>query len=92
MAKSGVNTKVARKAYNAVQDDLLNLEKHINQLKTDVEALNKNSWYGGTSSAKWYGRVVKVYANLVSFHGSVTKFQNALYQQFHKSTAKGIEF
>ena len=93
MAKaSGVNTKVAKKAYNKVKTELNQLEQHIQSLQKNVERMNKDTWYGGKSSANWYARMQKVYANLVTFDNGVNSFQNSLKSQFTKSTASGIDF
>ena len=105
MAKSGINKKVAKQAYNKVKGELQKLETHMNQFAKDVEAMNKDYWYGSSKANKWYEKVSDHYYlgkkttangtvanNLVQFYTGVYKTQAALYEVFHKATTKGIEF
>lgn len=92
MAKGGVSTKQAKKAYNTVKSHLEALDDLIIQLKTDVEFLNKEVWYGASRANKWYTDMSTRFDNLIKFDNGVSQFQDSLYHVFKKSTAKGIEF
>ena len=94
MAKkgSGVNTKVAKKAYNDVKKHLAQLETYAKELQNDVESLNKNMWYGGTKAANWYESVSTTFAGVVKFDQGVTQFQSSLHSVFAKSSSAGISF
>ncbi len=96
MAKSGVNKKVAKTAYNNVKKDLQELEKYMNQLVKDVEAMNKDYWYGSKTANKWYDNMTNHYCgakgSLVKFYTGVSSFQSSLHSVFTKATTKGIDF
>ena len=92
MAAVGVNTKIAKGAYENVKGDIESLEQHINDLRTHVEDMNKNSWYGSKPANTWYSNIKTRYENLVKFDSGVNAFQTSLKSVFTKATNKGIEF
>lgn len=97
MATSGVNKKIAKQAWTNVKKDLQDLETHMNQLVKDVEDMNKNYWYGSSTSIKWYNNMAGHYVTgskgtLVKFYDGCVAFQNNLHSVFTKASNKGISF
>ena len=91
--KNSVNAKVAKTAYNSTKAALEKLEQHMDKLAKDVNAMNKDVWYGGSRATSWYQLVNVVYQNMVQFDKGVTEFQNELHAVFAKAgDISGIQF
>lgn len=93
MAKTGgVNTKVAKKAYNDLGTHLNALVAHLNTLVTDVQELNKNVWYGGKKANAWYTTLNERYKNVYAYCNGINTFRDSLESVFKKAKANGIDF
>ena len=82
LAKDFAKKSVAKKAYNKVKIELVELENHIQSLQKHVERMNKDIWYGGKSATNWYKKMQNIYTKLIVFDNGVNDFQGALKAAF----------
>lgn len=93
MAKNGgINSKIAKKAYNDLGTELNALVSHLNSLVTDVQDMNKNVWYGGKKANEWYTNMNARYENVYAYCKGINSFRDSLEGVFKKAKANGIDF
>ena len=84
---SGLNLKVAQKAYNSVKKDIATLDEYINEFRKNVVILNESIWYGGKSADTWYASANKAYAADCKFRDKLINIQNRLATKIDKTIA-----
>ena len=86
MAITGLNKPLARETYSKAEKKIQNLTQNVNALKTAVQTMNQNIWYGGNSANKWYDSVSQAHTSNSKFIDSANALQAAI-----KEDISGIE-
>ena len=86
MALTGLNKPLAKETHKKAQRKIEDLRTNVNALKTAVQTMNQNIWYGGNSANKWYDNVSQAHTSNTKFIDSALALQNAI-----KNDISGIE-
>lgn len=78
MAITGLNRQLARDTYNKANKKIDDLKTDLNNLKTAVQTMNRDYWYGGNSANKWYANVSSAHTSNNNFINAAVRLQSSI--------------
>ncbi len=83
---TGINRTEALKSVNLLKNNIALLDNHLNKLANDILSMQKDTWYGGTSSDNWYKAMKENYENNARFVTSLENLTNE-FEKYLKNTS-----